>query len=711
MSTRLIQLCTAVLALSTAAPLLLHAQRMTPPVAAKIPKVDTLHGDVVTDNYAWFRDKTNPKVIAHLDAENAYTDGMTAGTASLRDALYAEMVGRIKETDLSVPTYDAPYFYYTRTQQGQPYPIYCRKLRSLDAAEEVIFDQNAEAKGRKFFSLGGFEVSPNHALLAVLVDTTGYEDFTLRIKDLRTNRFHRDRKEKLGGGLAWASDNRTLFYSSTDSAKRNDRVWRHTVGTSVRTDVAVFHEPNVLFNVGLQRTRSGQFILISAGSFTSSEFRAIDAANPSRPARVIAARKPDLEYDVDHGNGHFWITTNAGAPNFKVARVRDEAADLSRWDDWLPTRTDAFVEGVTVFKHFVVVSERREGLRRLRVTDIASNSSAHDVSFPEAAYGVSLSQNPMFDTRLLRFNYSSLVTPSTVIDYDMGTRERTIKKQQDVLGGYDASKYGVERRMARARDGAMVPVSIVYRLPLVRDGQRPLLEYAYGSYGANTEPTFSANRVSLLDRGVVYAIAHIRGGQEMGRAWYDDGKMMKKKNTFQDFVDVGDFLVTEGYTSRDRMLANGGSAGGLLMGAIANMRPDLYKAIIAAVPFVDVINTMSDASIPLTAQEWEQWGNPAKADEYAYMRSYSPYENVERKAYPAMLVTSGLNDSRVPYWEPTKWVARLRELRTDNNPLLLRMNMGAGHGGSSGRYERLKEIAFDYAFMLEQVGLSGRVVP
>ncbi|MDZ7630176.1 MAG: S9 family peptidase [Gemmatimonadaceae bacterium] len=688
----------------------LAAQRPAPPVAPKLPKVDTLHGTVQVDDYAWFRDRSNPAVIAHLNAENGYTEAMTASTQPLRDALYQELVGRIKETDLSVPSFDAPYWYYTRTVQGQAYPIYCRKLRTLDATEEIIFDQNLEAKGRQFFSLGGFEVSPDHQLLALLVDTSGYEDFTLRVKDLRTGRYLRDRKEKLGFGLAWASDNRTLFYMSTDSAKRGDRVWRHTVGTSVRNDVNVYHEPNVLFNVGVQRLRSGKFIAISAGSFTQGDTRVIDAAYPTRPARLVAARRPGVEYDVEHGHGYFWIVTNDGAPNFKVARVRDDAPDLTAWEDWLAPRADVFVENVSVFEQHAVVSERREGLRRLRVTAHASGAT-HDIDFPEAAYGVSLAGNPMFETTSLRFTYSSLVTPATVIDYDMATRQRTVKKQQEVLGGYDPTKYGVERRMAKARDGVMVPVSIVYRLPLERNGTRPLLEYAYGSYGSNTEATFNANRVSLLDRGVIYAIAHIRGGQEMGRSWYDDGKMMKKKNTFHDFIDVGEFLVAEGYTSKDRMLANGGSAGGLLMGVVANMRPDLYKAIIAAVPFVDVINTMSDASIPLTAQEWEQWGNPAKPEEFAYMRSYSPYENVERKAYPAMLVTSGLNDSRVAYWEPTKWVARLRELKTDGNPLLLRMNMGAGHGGSSGRYERLKEIAFDYAFMLEQVGLGGAVVP
>ncbi len=707
---RAMRFLTASTLFTLTAAMTVSAQRATPPIAPKVPKVDTIHGAIVVDDYAWFRDRNNPAVIAHLNDENAYTESMTAGTRSLRDAVYAELVGRIKETDLTVPTWDAPYWYYTRTEQGRAYPIFCRKLKTLEAAEQVIFDQNAEAKGRKFFSLGGFDVSPDHKLLALLVDTTGYEDFTLRVKDLRTGKFLPDRKEKLGFGLAWASDSRTLFYMSTDSAKRGDRVWRHTVGSSVRTDVDVYHEPNVLFNVGVQRMRSGRFIAISAGSFTQGDVRIIDAAHPTRPARLIAARRPNVEYNIEHGNGYFWIVTNDGAPNFKVARVRDNAADLTKWEDWLAPRADVFVESINVFEKYAVVSERREGLRHLTITPLPSGT-AHDVSFPESAYGVSLATNPMFETTALRFTYSSLVTPSTVIDYDMATNQRTVKKQQEVLGGYDATKYGVERRMAKARDGVMVPVSIVYRLPLMRDGKRPLLEYAYGSYGANTEPTFSSNRVSLLDRGVIYAIAHIRGGQEMGRSWYDDGKMMKKKNTFNDFVDVGEFLVAEGYTSKDRMLANGGSAGGLLMGVVANMRPDLYKAIIAAVPFVDVINTMSDASIPLTAQEWEQWGNPARPDEYAYMRTYSPYENVEHKAYPAMLVTSGLNDSRVAYWEPTKWVARLRELKTDTNPLLLRMNMGAGHGGSSGRYERLKEIAFDYAFMLQQVGLSGVVVP
>jgi oligopeptidase B len=449
---------------------------------------------------------------------------------------------------------------------------------------------------------------------------------------------------------------------------------------------------------------------IGASSFTQSEWRVIDAARPASAPRLVAPRRAGVEYDVDHGDGHFWIVTNDGAPNFKVVRVADRAPDLAAWQDWLPARPDAFVEGIDVFKDWVVVTERRDGLRRLRVTELASNAT-HDVSFPEAAYGVGLTQNEEFTARTIRFNYSSLVTPNQVTEYDLATRGRTVLKEQEVLGGYDRTQYRVERRMARGRDGTMIPVSLVYKAPFVRDGSRPLLLYAYGSYGATTEPTFNSARLSLLDRGMVYAIAHVRGGQEMGRAWYDDGKMLRKRNTFWDFQDVGRFLVEERYTASDRMAANGGSAGGLLMGVVANEAPELFTAIVAAVPFVDVINTMADASIPLTAQEWEQWGNPAKAEEYRYMLQYSPYDNVRAQRYPAMLVTSGINDSRVAYWEPTKWVARLRERKTDGNPLLLRMNMGAGHGGSSGRYERLREVAFDYAFILDRVGLARRIVP
>jgi len=673
----------------------------TPPVAKLVPKTDTLHGDVRTDPWFWMRDKTNPEVIRYLEAENAYTAAMTKHTEANEKQLYDEMLARIKEDDTQPPVKREGWFYYSRTEKGKAYPIFCRKRGSLDAPEEIFFDQNEAAKDNPYFTLGGFEVSPDHNLLAILVDTNGYEDFVLQVKDLRTGRMLPDRVEKLGFGLAWASDNRTVFYLTTDSAKRADHVWRHRLGDDRARDGSVYADRDVLFNVGVARARNGAFIFLTSGSFTSDETWVLDAATPEAAPRLVAARAKDVEYDVDQGGDWFYMLTNRDAArNFKVMRAPE--SDPGQWEEWLPHRPDVFVEGVDVFKDFVIVQEREGGLRRLRVTSLTTNDT-HYVTFPEAAYGVFLGGNPEFDTRTLRFTYSSLVTPNSVYDYDVVTRTRDLKKRDEVLGGYDPSRYQIERLMADARDGTKLPVSLVYRTPFARDGTRPLLLYAYGSYGATTEPTFSSNRFSLVDRGFVYAIAHVRGGQEMGRQWYDDGKMLKKKNTFFDFIDCAEFLVKERFTSRDRLVANGGSAGGLVMGAILNLRPDLFHAVVAEVPFVDVINTMLDASIPLTAQEWQQWGNPNEPDEYAYLKSYSPYDNVERKAYPRLLVTSGINDPRVAFWEPAKWVAKLRAMKTDANPLLLKMNMGAGHGGSSGRYERLKELAFRYAFILDQM--------
>jgi oligopeptidase B len=674
--------------------------RPQPPVAKRIPAESVLHGERRVDDYAYFRDRDHAETIPYLQRENAYTDAMTAHTKALEDQLYAEIVARIKEDDDTVPVRDGGWYYFSRTETGKQYPIHLRKRGSLDAADEVYLDENKEAEGLAFYELGGLEISPDGNFLAALVDTNGYEDFALRVRDLRTGQWLEDRLEKLSWGLAWANDNRTLFYVTFDSAKRGDKVWRHVVGTPREQDVMVYHEPDVMFNVSLSRSRSGEWIVFGSSSFTSAEFYVVPTARPTEAPRVIARRRPEVEYDLVPGDGWFYIYTNQGAPNFKVMRARFDSPD--RWEEWLPHRPDAFVEGLMAFKRHVVVLERREGLRRIVVHDLAAGSS-HDVAFPEAAYGVYPGSNPEFDTALLRFTYSSLVTPSSVFDYRMDTRERELRKRDEVLGGFDPSRYTVERTYATARDGTKVPVSLVYRNGLPRDGSRPLLLYAYGSYGSTTEPTFSSPRFSLIDRDVTYAIAHIRGGQEMGRQWYDDGKMMKKMNTFTDFVDVADFLVREGYTSRDRLVAQGGSAGGLLMGVVANLRPDLFRAVVADVPFVDVINTMLDASIPLTAQEWLQWGNPNIPEEYRYMRAYSPYDNVERKAYPAMLVVSGLYDSRVAYWEPTKWVAKLREMKTDQNPLLLRMQMSAGHGGGSGRYERYREVAFRYAFVLDQV--------
>lgn len=699
MSSRL-YLSLVVLLVGTVAPAM--SQTPQPPVARPILTESTLHGERRVDEYAHFRDRKHPETIPYIEAENAYTDAMTAHTKPLEEQLYQEIVGRIKEDDSGVPVLRDGWYYYSRTERGKQYPIFARKRGSLEAAEEIYFDQNKEAEGYAFFQLAGMEVSPNHQLLAILVDTNGYEDFALRVKDLRTGAWLEDRVEKVSWGLAWANDNRTLFYMTFDSAKRGDKVWRHELGTPHARDVMVYHDSDPLFNVNLHRDRSEAWIVMGSGSFTSSEVHVVPTDAPTTAPRMLAARRPNVEYSVEGGAGFFYIHTNDGARNFKVMRARFDATGPAQWEEWLPHRPAVYVEGVMPFREHVVVMERREGLRRLSIHDVATRM-AHEVEFPEAAYGVFPSANPEFDTRTVRFTYSSLVTPNSVYDYAMDTRTRELKKRDEVLGGYDPTRYVVERTYATARDGTQVPVSLVYRKGLARDGKRPLLLYAYGSYGSTTEPTFSSVRFSLIDRDITYAIAHVRGGEEMGRQWYDDGKMMHKMNTFTDFIDVAEHLVREGYTSRDRIIAHGGSAGGLLMGVVANMRPDLFKVIVADVPFVDVINTMLDASIPLTAQEWEQWGNPQNPEHYRYMMQYSPYDNVRRQDYPRMLVVSGINDSRVAYWEPTKWVARLREMKTDRNPLLLRMQMGAGHGGGSGRYERYREMAFRYAFMIDQV--------
>ncbi|HEY7028632.1 MAG TPA: S9 family peptidase [Gemmatimonadales bacterium] len=676
-----------------------------PPVARQIPKVDTLHGEVRVDDYFWLREKTNPEVTAYLEAENAYTAQRMKHTEALQDKLYQEMLGRIKETDLSVPVFDTGWWYYSRTEQGKNYPIFCRKRGSLSAPEEVYLDQNALAEGKKFHALGGMDVSPDGETLLYLEDLTAFREYTLYVKDLKDGKII-DQIPNVWNGTAWANDNKTFFYMTADSAKRGNTVWRHVIGTPREQDAKVFQEDNVLNNVGVQRSRSGKYVFITADGFTSSEWRFIPTADPTSEPRIIAARRPNVEYNVDHADGFFLILTNDGATNFRIVKAPEDNPAPANWVDWLPHRDSVFVEGMDAFKNFVVVSERQSGLRRLRVTDVRNNKT-HYITFPEKAYGVYPAGNPEFNTQTYRFSYSSLVTPNSVYDYDLATKKRELKKQQEIPSGYDAKSYEVQRFMAPARDGVSVPVSVLLRKGTQLDGSHPLLLYAYGSYGFTMEPTFNSNVLSMVDRGFIYAIAHIRGGQEMGRRWYDDGKMLKKKNTFNDFIDVAEELIRRKYTTSERLVANGGSAGGLLMGAVANMRPDLFRAIVADVPFVDVINTMSDASLPLTAQEWEQWGNPAVADQYAYMRSYSPYDNVAAKAYPWLLVTTSLNDSQVMYWEPAKWVAKLRTLKTDQNPLYLKTNMAGGHGGSSGRYERLHEAAFRYAFMLDAVGLAG----
>jgi len=692
------------LSMVVAQPTAATAQDLRPPVATPKPKIDTLHGEIRTDNYFWLREKTNPDVISYLNAENAYTDAKMRHTETLQKKLYDEMLSRIKETDVSVPYRENGYYYSTRTEKGKSYAIRVRRKGSLNAPEEVFLDDNALAAGKKFSSVGDWALTPSGNRLAYLHDTTALRVYTLYVKDLTTGKLLADSISRVVPSVVWANDT-VLFYQTADSARRGDAVWRHVVGTPQSSDVEVFHENDVLDNVGVGRTKDNKYIVIPDDGFTSSEWRVIPTSNPFAAPIVLAARRPNVEYQVDHIDGAFLMTTNDGAQNFKVMRLADDQIGKGQWTDYIPTSDSVFIEYLDPYKDHLVVVQRSGGLRRLRVMDLKTRRAPFYITFPEAAYAVYPTDNVEFDSDTLRFSYQSMVTPPTTYDYSMSTRQRVVKKKLDVPG-FDPSKYQVKRFMVRARDGAMVPVSLIVGRTWKQDGTHPLLEYAYGSYGATTEAGFSSSVLSLVDRGFGYAIAHIRGGQEMGRAWYDQGKMMNKKNTFNDFVDVGQYLVDNKYTSKEKLIANGGSAGGLLMGAVANMRPDLYRAIVADVPFVDVINTMMDASIPLTAQEWQQWGDPHDSTQYAYMRSYSPYDNVAHKNYPWMLVTTSLNDSQVGYWEPAKWVAKLRAMKTDNNPLYLKINMAGGHGGSSGRYDVLRERAFRYAFMLDAVGIS-----
>ncbi len=688
------------------------AQDAAAPRARLVPKVDTVFGDVRTDNYFWLRDRTNPETIRYLEEENAYTAQGMKATEGLQQSLYDEIVGRLQQTDLSVPYRSNGYWYYTRTEKGKSYPIFCRKKGSLEAREEIIFDQNAMAEGKAYYGLGGFDVSPDGRYLLVLEDTTALRYYRLRIKDLQTGRFLPDERDSVTSGTAWASDGATFFYVRPDSARRDYQVLRHTLGAGpMAADPVVHQEDDVLFSVGVSRLRSGKFIAIRSYSFTSSDVRVVDAAAPATAPRLIEPRRPDVEYDIEHRGDRFYILTNDGAPNFRVMSAPVADPGRTQWTEFLPYDPAVFTEGMEAFKSRIVLTQRVNGLRTIRIVNPATKRSQY-VKFPEKAYGVALGATPDFDSPTFRYTYSSFVTPPSVYDHDFALNRSELQKRDRVLGGFTPSRYAVERLEVKARDGAMVPVSIVYRKPLVRDGKRPLLLYAYGSYGITTEPTFNSPVISMLDRGVIYAIAHIRGGQEKGRGWYDDGKMLKKKNTFNDFVDVADHLVQTKWTSPEKLVANGGSAGGLLMGVVANMRPDLFKAIVADVPFVDVINTMRDASIPLTAAEWKQWGNPIESEaEYRYMLSYSPYDNVESKTYPWLLVTTSLNDSQVAYWEPAKWTAKLRATKTDTNPLYLKTNMAGGHGGSSGRYARYKEVAFRYAFMLKALGMAPTATP
>jgi oligopeptidase B len=673
-----------------------------PPLARPTPQVVEMHGDARRDDYAWLRDKATPAVAAYLEAENAYADAVMAPTQAFQQSLYREMLARIQETDLSVPYREGGYWYYARTEEGKQYAILCRKKGSLDAPEEVTLDQNAMAEGLPFFAVGAYAVSDDGHLLAYSTDVTGFREYTLQVKDLRTGEILPFRVEQ-SGSVAWASDSRTLFYTVDDDAKRAYRLYRHVVGEPVGG--LVYEEADELFRVYVGRSRSKQYLFAGCASHTTTEWRYLGADRPEDDWRLIAAREHEHEYDADHHGDFLYVRTNDRGRNFRLVRAPLADPGRERWEEVVPHRADVMLEGIEIFARHYVLLDRAGGLERLRVTEFATGET-HEVTFPEPAYEVFPAGNREYDTTVLRFNYQSLVTPASVYDYDMASRTHTLLKQQPVLGGYDASRYASERLFATAPDGVRVPLEVVYRKDARRDGPQPLYLYAYGSYGYPLPVNFSSNRLSLLDRGVIVALAHVRGGGELGKPWHDDGRMMKKMNTFTDFIACAEHLVQQRFTAPDRLVIEGGSAGGLLMGAVANLRPDLWKAVVSKVPFVDVLNTMSDASLPLTAGEWEEWGNPQNADEYRYMRQYSPYDNLEARPYPAMLVKTSFHDSQVMYWEPAKYVARLRTLKQDDHPLLLKTNMAAGHGGASGRYDYLREVAFDYAFILWQLGLS-----
>jgi oligopeptidase B len=679
------------------------ANTLRPPMTEKKTKTTKIHDYTTTDNYFWLREKSNPEVITHLEAENAYTETVMKPTASLQDKLYKEMVGHIKETDVTVPYRWGNYFYYSRTEQGKQYPINCRKKGSLDAKEEIVLDQNEMAKGLKFFSVGAFVPSDDGNLLAYSTDTTGYRQYKLQIKDLRSGQTLPEVFERVGN-VVWATDNKTIFFTTEDAVtKRSDKFFRYGLGSN-RTDL-MFEERDELFDIRAERSRDKAVILLGSESKTSTEWRYQPAAYPLTELKMISAREANHEYDVDHRGDLFYIRTNKGAKNFRVVTAPESEPGQANWKELVAHRPSIKVEEIDLFADHMVLSEWEKGLQKLEILNF-KNKNMQRVSFPEPVYSASLAQNREFATPVIRYNYQSLVTPSSVFDYDMNTGKATLLKETEVPGGFNKSNYKSERLFAVATDGTKIPMSVVYRNGTKLDGSAPLLLYGYGSYGISIAPTFNSNRLSLLDRGVIYVIAHIRGGGELGEEWREAGRMMKKINTFTDFIDSAEYLVKNKYTSSDRLVIQGGSAGGLLMGAVSNMRPDLFKAVVSQVPFVDVLNTMLDATLPLTTSEYIEWGNPNEKAAYDYMKQYSPYDNIGAKNYPSMLVKVSLNDSQVPYWEGAKLVARLRDLKTDKNPLLLKANMGAGHGGSSGRYDYLHEIAFDYAYMLWQMGIS-----
>lgn len=684
----------------------------TPPTAAPRPFELEAHGDVRVDPYYWLRERDDPEVIRYLEDENAYTQAVMGHTDRLQETLFEEMRGRIAEDDSSVPVRRDSYWYYTRYETGGEYPIYVRRKEMeargetlVETPVETMLDGNALAEGHDFFAIGGVSVSSGENLLAYAIDTIGRRIYTIRFKDLGTGEILADQISGSNGNFAWAEDNRTLFYTRRDlDTLRSYQIYRHVLGTDSGEDELVFEEEDETFSCFVRKSKSKRFLMIGSSHTLANEVRFLDASTPNGEFTVFLARERGHEYGIAHLGDYFYIRTNKDAQNFRLMRTPVRSTGMDSWSEVIPHRDDVLLEGFDLFRDHLVVAERKEGLLQIRIKPWKGEE--HYLEFDEPAYAAYVGDNPQIDTMSLRFVYSSMTTPRSVFDYDMVTRERELKKRQPVLGGFDPADYQTERLMVTARDGAQVPISLVYRAGFEPDGRSPLLLYAYGSYGSSLDASFSSSRLSLLDRGFVYAMAHIRGGEEMGRSWYENGKLLRKKNTFTDFIDSGEFLVEKGYADPERLFAQGGSAGGLLMGAVINMRPDLFEGVVARVPFVDVVTTMLDASIPLTTFEWDEWGDPRDKIDYDYMLSYSPYDQIEAKDYPHLLVTAGLHDSQVQYWEPAKWVAKLRSLKTDDNVLLLKTEMEAGHGGASGRFRSLREIALIYAFLIDLAGID-----
>nr|WP_157262878.1 S9 family peptidase [Pedobacter steynii] len=682
----------------------------TPPVAEIKPFIRTLHGDTVTDNYYWMIDyfkkgKDSTKVVDYLTAENKYLDTMMSGTKTLQENLFKELKGRIKEKDESVPVFKNGYYYYTRTEEGKQYSKYCRKKSTLEGKEEILLDMDEQAKGLPYYQASGFSISPDNKMMAFGVDKISRRQYVIHIKNLETGEIIKDAIPNTQGDPVWAADNKTIFYTSKNEVTLlSEKIKKHLLNSDAKQDATVYEEKDKSNYIGVGKSKSGKYIFIYSNATLSNEIKMLDANNPDQPFRSFQPRQKEMLYEVIPLDDKFLILTNWNAKNFRLMECPLDKTGRENWKEVIPHRKDVLLEEVDEFKTHVVITERKNGLTQLRVRALAG--AEHNIAFEEPTYTAMVGSNPDYDSKTLRYIYTSLTTPSSTYDYNMDTKAKKLMKQQEVVGGYNKEDYVSERLYATAKDGTKVPISLVYKKDLKKDGKTPLLLYAYGSYGSSTDPAFNSSRLSLLDRGFVYAIAHIRGGQEMGRQWYEDGKLMKKMNTFTDFIDCGQYLIDQKFTGKEHLYAQGGSAGGLLMGAIINLAPDMWHGVIAQVPFVDVINTMLDESIPLTTNEFDEWGNPKQKAAYDYMKSYSPYENIEKKAYPNMLVTTGLHDSQVQYFEPAKWVAKLRATKTDKNILLLKTNMDFGHGGASGRFDYLKDIALNYSFLFALEGIN-----